>query len=96
MLYWDCGILPEDIFGNTSIKLKIQSDYNRNIIDNNSAMFSLKGADMVTNKYVGVGGLDGRSSGEVASPVAGSKRIIWGYASIAVFNPYRSAILREI
>lgn len=42
------------------------------------AMFSLKGRDMITNKYVGVGGLDGGTSGEVASPVAGSKRIIWG------------------
>jgi hypothetical protein len=60
------------------------------------AMFSLKGADMVSNKYVGVGGLDGISSGEVASPVAGSKRILWGYSSLAVFNPYKSAILREI
>ena len=60
------------------------------------AMFSLRGGDMITNKYVGVGGLNGLSSGEVASPVAGSKRIIWGYSSIAVFNPYRSAILREL
>lgn len=60
------------------------------------ALFSLKGADMVSNKYVGVGGLDGISSGEVASPVAGSKRILWGYASIAVFNPYKSAVLMEI
>jgi hypothetical protein len=51
---------------------------------------------MVSNKYVGVGGLDGVSSGEVASPVAGSKRILWGYASIAVFNPYKSAVLMEI
>jgi len=60
------------------------------------AMFSLKGGDMISNKYVGVGGLDGLSSGEVASPVAGSKRILWGYSGIAVFNPYRSAILREL
>jgi hypothetical protein len=60
------------------------------------AMFSLKGGDMISNKYVGVGGLNGLSSGEVASPTAGSKRILWGYSSIAVFNPYRSAILREI
>jgi len=59
-------------------------------------MFTLRGGDMITNKYVGVGGLNGLSSGEVASPVAGSKRIIWGYSGIAVFNPYRSAIMREI
>lgn len=60
------------------------------------AMFSLKGRDMISNKYVGVGGLDGGTSGEVASPVAGSKRILWGYSGVAVFNPYRSAVLREI
>lgn len=60
------------------------------------ALFTLRGGDMITNKYVGVGGLNGLSSGEVASPVAGSKRIIWGYSGVAVFNPYRSCILREI
>lgn len=41
-------------------------------------MFTLRGGDMISNKYVGVGGLNGLSSGEVASPVAGSKRILWG------------------
>ena len=51
------------------------------------AMFSLKGKDIITNKYIGVGGEDGVSSGVVSSPVAGSKRIVWGYASVAVFNP---------
>jgi len=58
-------------------------------------LFTLKGGDMISNKYVGVGGLDGLSSGEVASPVAGSKKILWGYSGLAVFNPYRSYILRE-
>ena len=60
------------------------------------AMFTLKGGDMITNKYLGVGRENGLSSGEVASPVAGSKLIMWGYSSLAVFNPYRSYILREI
>lgn len=41
-------------------------------------LFTLKGCDMISNKYVGVGGLNGVSSGEVASPVAGSKKILWG------------------
>ena len=66
----------EDVYGSTlrNVKLKIQSDYNRNIIESiKSAMFTLKGGDMISNKYVGVGGLNGLSSGEVASPVAGSK-----------------------
>ena len=60
------------------------------------AMFTLKGGDMISNKYVGVGGLNGLSSGEVSSPVAGSKKIIWGYSGIACFNPYKSYILRQI
>ena len=36
-------------------------------------MFTLKGGDMITNKYLGVGKENGLTSGEVASPVAGSK-----------------------
>ena len=60
------------------------------------ALFTLKGGDMISNKYIGVGGLNGLSSGEVSSPVAGSKLILWGYSSLAVFNPYKSYILREI
>jgi len=58
-------------------------------------MFTLKGGDMMTHQFVGVGGVDGLSSGPVSSPVAGSKKIIWGYSSIAVFAPYRSFILEE-
>lgn len=60
------------------------------------AMFTLRGGDMITNKYLGVGRENGLSSGEVASPVAGTKLIMWGYSSVAVFNPYRSFIAREI
>lgn len=59
------------------------------------AMFTLKNGDCITNKYLGVGREDGLSSGEVASPVAGSKLIMWGYSSLAVFNPYRSYVMRE-
>ena len=59
------------------------------------AMFTLRGGDFISNKYLGVGRENGLSSGEVASPVAGSKLINWGYSGIAVFNPYRSFILRE-
>ena len=60
------------------------------------AMFTLRGGDMISNKYLGVGRENGLSSGEVASPVAGTKLILWGYSSVAVFNPYRSFIAREI
>jgi hypothetical protein len=60
------------------------------------AQFSLKGKEFISNSIAGVGGLSGGQSGPVASPVAGSKLIIHGYAGICVFNPYRSFIAREI
>ena len=57
--------------------------------------FSLTGKDFMTNKIVGVGGYDGKSSDEVASNVAGSKLVMSGYAGVAAFTPYRSVIVRE-
>ena len=39
------------------------------------------------------GGKTGLASGEVSSPVSGSKLVNFGYAGVAVFNPYRSVIL---
>ena len=60
------------------------------------AKFSITGKDFMTNKITGVGGYDGKSSGEVASNVAGSKLVMMGYAGCAAFTPYRSVILREV
>lgn len=59
------------------------------------AMFTLAGAEFISNSIAGVGGLDGKTSGPVMSPVAGSKLTVHGYAGIAVFSPYRSFILRQ-
>ena len=59
-------------------------------------MFTLKGGDFISNKYPGVGGLDGLSSGVVSSPVAASKLINWGYSGVGVFSPYRSFIMIEV
>ena len=57
-------------------------------------MYSLKGKDYIFNEVIGVGGRSGGDSGVVSTPVAGSMMTIHGYAGIAVFNPYRSFILR--
>lgn len=46
-------------------------------------MFTLKGGDFITNKFPGVGGLDGLSSGVVSSTVAASKLINWGLTTQA-------------
>ena len=59
------------------------------------AMFTLRGGNCIQNEIKGVGGFDGLSSGEVSSPVAGSKYIIHGYKGCCVFNPYRSYIMIE-
>ena len=59
-------------------------------------LFTLKGGDMMQSYLKGPGGLTGLESGEVSTPVAGAKRIMWGYSSLALFNPYRSYILRQI
>lgn len=59
------------------------------------AKFSITGKDFMTNKIIGVGGYDGRTSGEVSSNVAGSKLVMHGYAGVAAFTPFRSVIVRE-
>lgn len=60
------------------------------------AAFTLQGAEFVTSKYPGVGGVDGITSGIVSSPVAGSKLIVAGYSGIVVFAPYKSFIIEEV
>ena len=59
-------------------------------------MFTLKGGAFLTNRFPGVGGLDGLSSGVVSSAVAANKLINWGYSGVGVFSPYRSFILEEV
>lgn len=60
------------------------------------AAFTLQGAEFVTSKYPGVGGVDGITSGIVSSPIAGSKLIVAGYSGIAAFAPYKSFIIEEV
>ena len=60
------------------------------------AAFTLKGAEFVSSKYPGVGGVDGITSGIVSSPIAGSKLIAAGYSAIVHFAPYKSFIVSEI
>ena len=58
--------------------------------------FTLEGAEFITSKYPGVGGVDGITSGIVSSPVAGSKLIVAGYSGIVAFSPWKSFIIEEI
>lgn len=59
------------------------------------SMMTLKGQQCVQNYIKGPGGFTGGESGEVSTPVAGSKLIIWGLCGICVWNPYKSFIIRE-
>lgn len=58
-------------------------------------MFTLKGGEFIRSTFKGVGGMDGVTSGDTYSTVAGSKIIHMGYAGVGVFSPYRSFILEE-
>lgn len=57
-------------------------------------MYSLKGKDYIFNEVLGVGGRSGGESGVVSSAVAGSMMTIHGYCGVAVYNPYKSFIIR--
>lgn len=59
------------------------------------SMFTLEGAEFISSSLPGVGGINGNSSGQVATAVAGSKLINSGFAGVAVFNPYRSFVLLQ-
>ena len=57
---------------------------------------TLEGAEFLTSKYPGHGGIDGKTSGIVSSPVAGSKLIVSGYCGITMFAPFKSFIAEEV
>ena len=56
------------------------------------SMFTVNNSQFIENTINGVGG---KKSGEVASRVAASHKTIMGVAGVAVFNPYRSYIIRQ-
>ena len=56
------------------------------------SMFTVNNSQFIENTISGVGG---KKSGEVASRVAASHKTIMGVAGVAVFNPYRSYIIRQ-
>lgn len=58
-------------------------------------MFTLKGGEFIRGFLKGMGGMSGVESGDIATPVAGSRLVHMGYAGVGVFSPYRSFIVEE-
>ena len=76
-----------------AVMIDLTSDKTNNVSP--VQMFSLNGAEFTSNTISGVGGMDGKTSGAVASPVAGVKLVNSGYSGAGVFTPYRSYVLLE-
>lgn len=57
------------------------------------AQYTFKNGEFIQNKILGVGGESGLDSGVVSSRVAATKLVAFGYAGVAVFNPYKSVVL---
>lgn len=72
-------------------------DMSPDMTTNNPAVagFTLEGRELLINKVVGVGGIDGRSSGVVSSLTAGSSIVATAVSGIAAFKPYASFILEQ-
>jgi len=58
-------------------------------------MFTIKGGEFIRGWQKGLGGMDGVSSGEMSTPVAGARLAHAGYAGVGVFSPYRSFVVEE-
>jgi hypothetical protein len=61
----------------------------------NIAGFTIKGREMLRGTLNGMGGSDGKSSGDISSPVDGVQMHILGQSGIMVANPYAGFILQE-
>ena len=61
----------------------------------NLAMFTLEGSEIISGNLNGMGGQNGKTSGEVSTAVAGSQYHLLGYSAAVLFNPYKSFILQE-
>ena len=61
----------------------------------NISSFTMEGAEMLSGNLRGMGGMDGKSTGDIATSVHGSSYHLLGYSCTCVMNPYKSFILKE-
>lgn len=61
----------------------------------NISGMTLEGRSMISGTIAGMGGLDGKTSGEIVTSVDGSEKHLLAYASALVANPYAGHIIKE-
>jgi hypothetical protein len=59
-------------------------------------MTTLKGRQLVKGYTVGMGGIDGTSSGMISNPSDASRFDVLGWRGICVMNPYAATIMQEV
>jgi hypothetical protein len=66
-------------------------------VDGEPNILALKyqGIDIISGELLGLGGLDGKTSGAISTPIAGSQLEMLTYTGAIVRNPYKSAIIQE-
>jgi len=62
----------------------------------NLNMFTLEGQDLISGTLKGMGGLSGKESGDIATPLSASSYHLMGYAGAALLNPYEAVIFEEL
>lgn len=73
----------------------VDTQINSQVSMPNMMMFTLEGEELIEGNLNGLGGQDGKTSGEISTPVSGSELHLMGTSGAVVFNPYRSVILEE-
>ena len=59
------------------------------------ASFTLKGNEIITGTMRGLGGKDGKTSGDISSPITASSYHIVGISGLGFFKPYAAHIIME-
>lgn len=61
----------------------------------NISLMTLAGRKLISGTIAGMGGLDGKTSGEIVTSVDGSEKHLIGYSGAMVANPYAGHIIKE-
>jgi len=61
----------------------------------NVVNYTLEGRNLIQGKLLGMGGLDGRTSGNIATALDGTEIHLMSYSGLAVLNPYAGFIMQE-